>query len=172
MKTIRIGNDINVTWKFLSRNGMPYSLEDKEIELWLTSGAHKMRVTSYEVESENEISFSIESVDLKRYGVYKLTLRIFDNVNTTEDSAFDLVQMFQIVSASYSDSSVLDGAVDLEFKSVLNNVIISAPRADSGTTENRPSAPAAGQMYFDLTLGKPVWWNGSDFWVDATGASV
>jgi hypothetical protein len=44
----------------------------------------------------------------------------------------------------------------------------------SGTTGNRP-APGAGinigSQYWDTTLGKPVWWNGS-VWKDATGATV
>lgn len=39
------------------------------------------------------------------------------------------------------------------------------------TTAGRPSAPTGGQMFFDSTLGKPVWWNGSN-WKDATGATV
>ena len=39
-------------------------------------------------------------------------------------------------------------------------------------TGSRPSSPAAvGQMFFDTTLGKPIWWNGSN-WVDATGSTV
>lgn len=34
-----------------------------------------------------------------------------------------------------------------------------------GTTANRPSTPRLFDMYFDTTLGYPVWWNGST-WVD------
>jgi len=44
----------------------------------------------------------------------------------------------------------------------------------NGTTSNRPAgltAANAGQPYFDTTLGKPVWWNGTA-WVDATGTSA
>ena len=42
----------------------------------------------------------------------------------------------------------------------------------SGTTANRPTIGLlAGLMYFDSTLGKPIWWGGSA-WVDATGATV
>jgi hypothetical protein len=26
-------------------------------------------------------------------------------------------------------------------------------------------------VYYDVTLGKPIWWNGSA-WIDATGATV
>lgn len=41
----------------------------------------------------------------------------------------------------------------------------------NGATENRPGAAISGQMYFDTTLKKPIWFNGSA-WVDATGATV
>lgn len=41
----------------------------------------------------------------------------------------------------------------------------------SGATASRPAAPAAGWMYFDTTIGKPVWYDGSG-WVDATGTTA
>jgi hypothetical protein len=44
----------------------------------------------------------------------------------------------------------------------------------AGTTAQRPSglgADQAGMRFFDKTVSKPIWWNGSG-WVDATGASV
>ena len=40
-----------------------------------------------------------------------------------------------------------------------------------GTTEQRPDTPKLGQSYFDTTLGKPIWWTGSN-WVDALGETV
>ena len=42
-------------------------------------------------------------------------------------------------------------------------------RAD--TTANRPTATGVGQIYFDTTLGRPIWWNGTT-WVDATGTAA
>ena len=41
----------------------------------------------------------------------------------------------------------------------------------SGSTPSRPASPSVGTMYFDTTLGKPVWWKGSG-WVDSAGAAV
>jgi len=41
----------------------------------------------------------------------------------------------------------------------------------NGTTANRPSPTTVGAMYWDSTLSKQIWWNGSG-WEDATGASV
>lgn len=43
-----------------------------------------------------------------------------------------------------------------------------------GTTENRPekSLIYIGFQYFDTTIGKPIWYKGSNVWVDATGIEV
>lgn len=42
---------------------------------------------------------------------------------------------------------------------------------DNGGSNNRPQTPFVGQLYFDTTLNKPIYWTGSK-WVDATGADV
>ena len=41
----------------------------------------------------------------------------------------------------------------------------------SAGTSKPTASLEVGQMFFDTTIGKPIWWNGSK-WVDATGASV
>lgn len=43
--------------------------------------------------------------------------------------------------------------------------------ARSGATGERPQNVLAGFCYFDKTINKPVWWNGSS-WTDASGATV
>lgn len=43
--------------------------------------------------------------------------------------------------------------------------------ANGGPDGSRPVSPVLYEMFFDTTLGKPIWYTGSD-WVDATGASV
>ena len=40
-----------------------------------------------------------------------------------------------------------------------------------GKSTDKPATPVTGMMYFDTTLNKPVWYNGSN-WVDATGNKV
>lgn len=40
-----------------------------------------------------------------------------------------------------------------------------------GPSSSRPTTPQAGIFYFDTTLNKPIWGNGSA-WVDATGTTV
>jgi len=44
-------------------------------------------------------------------------------------------------------------------------------KEQAGATASRPASPATGEMYFDTTLGKPIWYDGSN-WVDATGTTV
>jgi hypothetical protein len=48
------------------------------------------------------------------------------------------------------------------------------PQVGQGTTAQRPAGlPADGRsfQFYDTTLGKPVWFNGT-VWKDATGATV
>jgi hypothetical protein len=49
----------------------------------------------------------------------------------------------------------------------------TAVQTGSGATTARPAAgtAGAGAMFFDTTLGKPIWSTGTA-WVDATGAAV
>jgi hypothetical protein len=42
-----------------------------------------------------------------------------------------------------------------------------------GTTAERPASPTDGQMFYDRTLKRPVWWNGEDAeWKDAAGTAA
>ena len=43
--------------------------------------------------------------------------------------------------------------------------------ATHGATADRPTNPDTGQMYFDTTLGYPIWYNGTA-WVNATGTTI
>ncbi len=57
------------------------------------------------------------------------------------------------------------GVLDLE-EEIKNKQDILA-----GTTDQRPVNMAEGYMYFDKTLGKPIWYSGTS-WVDSTGLNV
>ena len=41
----------------------------------------------------------------------------------------------------------------------------------SGSNAYRPSNPRTGEMFFDTTLGQPIWYNGTN-WVNASGIVV
>lgn len=40
-----------------------------------------------------------------------------------------------------------------------------------GTSLERPGVPYNGQMYFDSTLGFPIWYNGL-VWVNSNGSTI
>lgn len=44
-------------------------------------------------------------------------------------------------------------------------------RTGLNTTANRPAAPTMGCQFYDTTLHKPIWWNGTA-WADAAGTVV
>jgi hypothetical protein len=50
------------------------------------------------------------------------------------------------------------------------NLDVTVP--NTGTSANRPTEGLlVGQVYFDTTLGVPIWWNGS-YWINAIGYPV
>lgn len=44
--------------------------------------------------------------------------------------------------------------------------------AGCGPSADRPMKAVTGQMYYDTTLGKPIWRHASGVWKDAGGATV
>lgn len=64
--------------------------------------------------------------------------------------------MSRIVADGLSDRAITDAGLQQQ---------------QGGTTANRPTSPQQFEFYFDTTLGKPIWHNGTD-WVDATGTVV
>lgn len=81
-----------------------------------------------------------------------------------QTSNLDDEQASQAIQTLYK--GVMDGLQ--KFASVVNAAMSSV---DYGSTGARPSGPRVGNTYFDVTLNKPVWWNGTH-WVDATGTNV
>ena len=75
----------------------------------------------------------------------------------------------------------LDTQDDLGLRvGVLERTAVTLPQGDlrwrpiefgGGDAAGRPSSPLDYEMYFDTTLGYPIWYDGSG-WVDATGASA
>lgn len=64
----------------------------------------------------------------------------------------------------FSPSSTLTQSGSSFYNSFSNSII-------SGTTQERPNVRIIGLQYFDTTLGKPVYWNGT-VWVDNSGTEV
>lgn len=53
----------------------------------------------------------------------------------------------------------------------VDRIVLSGTWFDSRTTSNRPTNVLVGFQYFDTTINKPIFWDGSK-WIDATGATV
>lgn len=53
----------------------------------------------------------------------------------------------------------------------VDRIFLSGTWFDSGITSNRPTNVLVGFQYFDTTVNKPIFWDGSK-WIDATGATV
>jgi hypothetical protein len=69
----------------------------------------------------------------------------------------------------------LSNVLRLYFAQV-DNFTQAAVIPDSGTTANRPLNTGnpkleIGQYYFDTTIGRPIWWNGTN-WINASGTVV
>lgn len=125
MKTIRIGNNVHVTWKVFNGNGSPFQLIGKVKKLYVSSASLEKEITTYEIQYRNEVAFTLYADDLRRFGTYKLVLTLQENESTAEDATYDLTQVFQIVSHSYPGwHKPLTGEVDVTFESVLNNLIV------------------------------------------------
>jgi len=125
MVIVRIGNNIHVLWKIFNNNGSKYALSGKVRNLWLTSAGLEKEIETYGFQNRNELVFMIDADDLTRYGTYKLVLRIRESESETEDATYDLSQIFQVVTSTYPDAmNAIDGEVDVDFTSVLNNVVV------------------------------------------------
>ena len=74
MKDIRIGNDIIVSWSIFAE-GEPYSLEGKEVTLYLCSQFGKRKAEGYAI-TGNQITWTFFGKEQKHSGKYSLELVI------------------------------------------------------------------------------------------------
>ena len=66
-------------------------------------------------------------------------------------------------SGNVIGSYILDSKFDLLFLGIQTK--------QNGSTSSRPVAAQVGEMFYDTTLLKPIWWNGT-YWRDAAGTIV
>ena len=65
----------------------------------------------------------------------------------------------------------LTNALRLYFNQI-DNFTQNVTVPPSGTTANRPTERLeVGQYYFDTTIGRPIYWNGTN-WINAAGTVV
>ena len=121
----------------------------RSVTTLIDSGATKYRLAYYEPHSSDETGNSASSLA------------------TPTSTLAALVGMSSIYAADSANISFVQ--VTKSKWSVNGNALAGMA---SGTTANRPTVGLyVNYMFFDTTLGKPIWWNGS-VWKDATGATV
>lgn len=99
-------------------------------------------------------------------------------VNNLLENRLDGLQLKQVTSEEYNDIEQEDGtlyvitdAIDIDMNVYLTKENLEERISEPATSDNRPASPALGQCYFDTTLGKPIWFDGTN-WVDALGSKV
>lgn len=117
-----------------------------------------------------------KDVKIKNINVTGLSSSVCTMVNTTNVD----IDNFLVPSATINLGLTNTFPVKMKnidrTKLVLNDAVskdgISYPvEYKTGTTAQRPTVPIQWEMYFDTTLGKPIWWNGT-VWKDAVGTTV
>jgi parallel beta-helix repeat protein len=88
------------------------------------------------------------------------------DLGTGRPTSYFRIEVNGIVNAfnNFVDSLVLNNLGTL-------STVIPRIRYRMGTTAQRPTTVIAGDFYYDTTLGKPIWYNGT-VWKDAAGTTV
>ena len=146
-----------------------YTITFNEMPVW-TTGTLKGKapnVGSIINDNYNDIIFEIMEVDESAK-----TFKLKATPETKE--GFSHPYTF---SKSYQNGIVLwksNKIIPRKINRMKNMTYVTVPIIHSGATENRPTEHlVVGQMYFDTTLGAPVFWNGTE-WIQGNngGGSV
>lgn len=86
------------------------------------------------------------------------------NINISENSVLNFI------GGAIGNGTIIGNKTKVINLNV-DRIILSGTWFDSGTTSNRPTNVLVGFQYFDTTINKPIFWDGSK-WIDATGATV
>lgn len=93
-----------------------------------------------------------QTVHLQRYGF--------------TSSPTNLTGLFFDQNCTFSGNTTGDYLIDSSFDTLFKGT----QTKKYGSTASRPTADI-GEQYFDTTIGKPIWWNGT-FWKDGSGVNV
>ena len=96
MKSIRIGNDINIKWT-IERLGSPEPLSLHDLRLTMANGYDTWEVSNFELDG-NVLSFTFPGKDQHKPGTYTLTLT--GNAGDEGMFTFDACEVFRLVSTS------------------------------------------------------------------------
>jgi len=137
--------------------------------------------------NKNHTHYSLDRTDVGTYtvpsgsGVAYIRIVGASNTKTGNPNANKLFGCFEGENATFEewheDSHQLQYNDGISFeekdnKTLVNKGDVISACSPTGTTSERPTSNIhTGRSYFDKTLNKPIWYNGT-VWVDATGATV
>lgn len=108
-------------------------------------------------------------------------IQVADNFNyrgkkpNFDRDSFDTLQDMKNYSENSLDDKDIISINNYPFAYLENSNIVNNYREtlnkNIGNTSNRPIEASKGFQYFDTTINKPIFWDGTK-WIDATGATV
>lgn len=101
-----------------------------------------------------------------REGVYSRNIKAIKFESTANKDIVLFVPQFVTKIGIYIQVGTGTVLESLDLFGENPNDILGFPK--EGTTADRPVCGVVGFEYFDTTIGKPIWWNGT-VWVDALG---
>ena len=91
-------------------------------------------------------------------------MRPQENNNMTKEQVIKIVKDYER-GAGFTEEKYIDTPGDA------NSVVPRKYVTRNGTTTQRPTSSILGEFFFDTTIGRPIWWNGTA-WVRADGTVV
>ena len=128
MKNIRIGNDIAVAWGIL-KEGVPFSLEGKDVRIYLRSPFSKTEVKDFSVEGY-KVVWTFFGKDQKNVGKYSLELVI--NEDAEGMITTDVCHFVNLVSCSCKTGGADEGNVQTESIELTSNLEYVAGSGEGG----------------------------------------
>lgn len=90
--------------------------------------------------------------------------------NAVKNNKISREEVLSIVR-EYLNSSAFTQRKLTDVPTDLLQVVSAKFVTQNGVTADRPTNPFIAQFYYDTTIGKPIWWNSSN-WKDAAGNTV
>lgn len=180
MKRIRIGNDINVAWSILQKDGTPFSLEGRDVNVFLRTPFGKQEVSDYII-NNNVIEWTFLGKTQKVKGCYSLILVInegADGMITTDSCDFvnlvacscqvggednDGVQTEAIELTStlgfiaYDDTEIREELSRLETNKADKSELTELSAEVSGLSEKVDNLPSAESSVFEAVYGETTY---------------
>lgn len=121
--------------------------------------------TNYNTATSNHILFGINESAVDNNAPFEYKIK-YDYSNAYFGIPLKITQKCK--TGNETDLLTISGRVNPKLK--IND--ITTFEIPKGSTLDRPTTNiSSGCMYFDTTLGKPIWYNGTN-WVDASGTQV